>query len=183
MHSNRSPNPQGQPLGGTVDLEFQPRVAAKPVIVKGADASKEIDVSGLERGRLGIYQLTVTPTDIVKPVTRIVTIPATGVASLTIVIDKTPVKTSGTQTLKGALVFDYGLPGANLPLRLYSIGFAGQDTRLGEAQSNAQGAYSLSYAVSTPSANGAAPSANLQVRVLDAAGKEIPVSATKYNAG
>jgi hypothetical protein len=179
-------NPQGKPLGGTVDLEFQPRVAAKPVIVKAADASKEIDVSGLQRGTQGIYQMTVTPTDIAKPVTQMASIPAIGAATATVVIDKTPVKQSATNTLKGLLVFDHGLPAANVAVRLYDIGFAGQDTQLGLGQTDAHGNYSFSYAPPMPTVTAvlaATPGVNLQVRALDPAGKEIPVSATKYNAG
>jgi ABC toxin N-terminal region/Neuraminidase-like domain/Salmonella virulence plasmid 28.1kDa A protein len=180
-------DPQGKPLGGTVNLEFQPRVAPSPVIVKAADASKEIDVSGLERGPQGIYQMTVTPTDIAKPVTQMVSIPATGAATATVVIDKTPVKQPVTKTLKGVLVFDHGLPAANIPVRLYDVGFAGQDTQLGTGQTDAQGNYSFSYQPPAPVVSSAALPAslgvNLQMRVLDPAGKEISISATKYNAG
>ncbi len=42
-------NPQGQPLGGTVDIEFKPRDVGQIMNVKGADASKDIDVSDLQR--------------------------------------------------------------------------------------------------------------------------------------
>ena len=61
-------NPQRQPLDGTVDIELKPLGAGDTVSVKGADASKDIDVSGLQRPPLGIYQVTVTPTDVPVPV-------------------------------------------------------------------------------------------------------------------
>ena len=81
-------NPQGQPLGGKVDLEFKPQTVGDVVKVSEADASKEIDVSGLQRTPQGLYQLTVTPTDVFKPVSQFVTIPASGALAVTITVDK-----------------------------------------------------------------------------------------------
>ncbi|BFU91261.1 MAG: hypothetical protein NTAFB01_24480 [Nitrospira sp.] len=48
-------------------------------------------------------------------------------------------------TLHGNLIFDHGFPAAGVTVRLYNIGFGGQDTKLGEVNSDAQGAYSFSY--------------------------------------
>jgi hypothetical protein len=169
-------NPQGQPLGGTVDLVFTPQNAGNTVIVKGQDASKSIDVSGLQRAPLGNYQLTVTPTDVTKPTTQSVTIPASGFATATVVVDKGG-KQSGPNTVQGNLVFDNGLAAAGIAVRLFGVAFGGQDVKLGEVASDAQGRYSFSY--SPPSS---APP-NLQVRVVDSAGKEVTISKTKYNAG
>jgi hypothetical protein len=64
-------------------------------------------------------------------------------------------------TLHGSLVFDNGLPAAGLAVRSYNIGFAGQDTRLGEVNSDGQGSYSFSFQLPT----GQSP--NLQVRDED----------------
>ena len=170
-------NPQGQPLGGTVNLEFKPQAAGSTVDVKGADASKNIDVSGLQRAPQGLYQLTVTPTDVSKPASQFVTIPAGGFATATIVIDKgTGGQTGGPNILQGNLVFDNGLLAAAITVRLYNVAFGGQDAKLGEVKSDAQGKYSISY-----SPLGSAPP-SLQVRVLDSTGKEVTISATKYNA-
>ena len=83
-------------------------------------------------------------------------------------------------TLNGNLVFDNGLPAAGITVRLYGIGFAGQDTKLGEVTSNAQGAYSFSYAA-TPPTTVAQPN-NLQVRAVNAAGSETTISGIVYNA-
>src|SRR5262249_45960509 len=56
--------------------------------LKGVDASKDIDISGLERTPQGIYQITVTPTDVFKPVAQFITIPASGFNTVEVVIDK-----------------------------------------------------------------------------------------------
>ena len=174
-------NPQGAPLGGTVDLELQPQQAGEPVHVKGADASKEIDVGGLQRAPHGLYQLTVIPTEVFKPSSQFVNIPAEGAATAKFVIDKEGGGgQGGPNSLKGNLVFDHGLSAAGVTVRLYALGFAGQDTRLGEVKTDAQGNYAFAY---TPPKTGAAnQAADLQVRTLDPAGKEITISAPKYNA-
>jgi hypothetical protein len=86
---------------------------------------------------------------------------------------------SAPNTLQGNLVFDHGLPGSGVKVRLYDVGFGGRETRLGEVQSDPQGKYSFSYSPSTSTPN---QTVNLQVRALDPAGKEIRISATKYNA-
>src|SRR6266478_2100501 len=78
-------------------------------------------------------------------------------------------------SLRGNLVFDTGLPAVGIPTRLYSVRFAGRDAALGETKSDAQGNYSISYG---PPAG----PPNLQVRVLDPAGKEVTISNTKFNA-
>ena len=81
-------NAQNQPLGGTVDVEFQPQVSGKTKVVKSADASKDIDVRGLQRTPQGLYLVTVTPTDVFVPTSKFVNIPASGYSVETFVIDK-----------------------------------------------------------------------------------------------
>src|SRR6266851_5742068 len=81
-------NSQRQPLGGTVDLEFKRQNAGQATTIKNAAASRDIDVRGLQRAPQGLYQLTVTPTDVYKPVSQFVNIPARGFNTLEIVIDK-----------------------------------------------------------------------------------------------
>lgn len=81
-------NPERQALGGTVDIEFKPQTAGQTLNVKGADASKDIDVSGLQRTPQGLYQVTVTPTDVFKPTSQFVTVPASGFNTVEFVIDK-----------------------------------------------------------------------------------------------
>jgi hypothetical protein len=81
-------------------------------------------------------------------------------------------------SVQGTLTFDNGLPAAGLTTRIYNIGFAGQDLKLGETKSGLQGDYSISYTF--PPTLGALP--NVQVRVLDPASKEVTISNTKFNA-
>jgi peptidoglycan hydrolase-like protein with peptidoglycan-binding domain len=78
--------------------------------------------------------------------------------------------------IQGQLTFDYGLPAAGITVRLYSVGFAGQDENIGETTSDDQGCYTFSPA--------APPGQilNVQVRVVDSQNHEIPISATKYGA-
>ena len=42
-------------------------------------------------------------------------------------------------TIQGNLVFDYGLPAAGVAVRLYNVGFSGQDGKLGDTRSDDQG--------------------------------------------
>ena len=88
-------NQQREPLGGTVDIEFKPQVAGQTLNVKGADASKDIDISGLQRAPQGLYEVTVTPTSALQPASQFVNIPASGFNTVEFVF------TAGTGTQKG----------------------------------------------------------------------------------
>ena len=79
-------------------------------------------------------------------------------------------------TIQGSLVFDNGLPAAEITVRLYNVGFAGKDTQLGEVKADGQGKYSITYSLSPESL------LNIQVRVLDASNNEVTISTTKFNA-
>jgi len=94
-------NPQRQPLGGTVDIELKPQGAGDTVNVKGADASKDIDISGLQRHPQGNYQVTVTPTDVSKPASQLVTVPARGFNTVVFNIDKAAATIPGLPGLPG----------------------------------------------------------------------------------
>jgi hypothetical protein len=78
--------------------------------------------------------------------------------------------------IQGNLVFDNGLPAAGITTRVYDVGFAGRDTKLGETQSDVSGNYAITYQ------NTAASLPNLQVRVLDFKNNEVTISNTKFNA-
>ena len=78
--------------------------------------------------------------------------------------------------IQGNLVFDYGLPAAGVTVRLYNVGFAGQDVKLGETSSDDKGNYSLSYEFSL------SQMPNLLLRVIDAKNNEITISTTMFNA-
>ncbi len=174
-------NPQRKPLGGTVDIEFKPHDVGQTVNVKGADASKDIDVSGLQRTPQGLYQVTVTPTDVFKPTSQFVTVPASGFNTVDFIIDKGTGPENGPPNpvqynIQGNLTFDHGLPAAGITVRLYGVGFGGNDAKLGEVKTDAQGKYSVPYSP----AKGSLPS--IQVRVLDPSNTEVTISNTKFNA-
>ena len=82
-------NPQRQPLGGTVDIEFQPQDAGRITKVSAVDASKDIDVKGLQRfPQVHVYGVTVTPTDVFAPTSEFLTIPASGFNTVEFIVDK-----------------------------------------------------------------------------------------------
>jgi hypothetical protein len=194
-------NSQRQPLGGTVDIEFKPEVSGPPVTIKAADASKDIDVAGLQRSPAGVYQMIVTAGDPTKPATQFITIPATGFNTVEVIFDRPapvragiaratttapagtgavipPVITVPTNNYKiqGTLTFDNGLPAAGITTRLYSVVYGGNDVQKGETITDAQGNYSLAYTYP----QGSSPS--IQIRVLDSTKKEVTISTTKFNA-
>ena len=79
-------NPERQPLGGTVDVEFRPRQVGEMTKVSGADASGDIDVRGLQRMPIGLYKVTVIPADELRPRSQFVTIPASGFHTVEFII-------------------------------------------------------------------------------------------------
>jgi hypothetical protein len=81
-------NSQHKPLGGTVKIDFQPQDASRPATVPSVDASQDIDVGGLSRTPLGLYEVTVTPSNVFKPTSQFVTIPASGFVTVQFVIDE-----------------------------------------------------------------------------------------------
>ena len=71
-----------------MDIEFQPHDSGETLKVKGADASQDIDVRGLQRTPRGLYQVTVIPTDVFKPTSQFATIPASGFNTVEFIIRK-----------------------------------------------------------------------------------------------
>jgi hypothetical protein len=190
-------NPQGKFLGGTVDITCKLPGEPNAFYIQGANASAEIDVRGLRHDAAEPYEVTVTQAGTNLSATQQVSVPATGAAMIEIVIggQQASVPAPGAaaesatmapagigsqlgkkNTLSGTLVLDNGLPAAGVTATLYSIGFGGQDTLLGQSKTAANGSYSISY--SRP-ASGAA---NLQVRTVNARGAQVTLSTTKYNA-
>ena len=82
-----------------------------------------------------------------------------------------------TQQVEGRIVFDHGAPAEGLKLRLYRKGFGGAEgeSLLKETTVREQGVYSLPYKTD-------AQAANLEVRAVDANGKEISLSTIIKNA-
>ncbi|MDR3483154.1 MAG: neuraminidase-like domain-containing protein [Burkholderiaceae bacterium] len=87
-----------------------------------------------------------------------------------------PTATAPPASVHGTLSFDNGLTAGGVTVRLYRIGFGGRDVKLGETKTGTDGSYEISYP-----AVGAG--LNLQLRALNAAGGEVPISATRYNVG
>jgi hypothetical protein len=177
-------NPQHQPLGGTVNVDCKPLGDEDALHIDSADASGIIDIRGLRRALDGPCEVTVTPTGSSQSVSQFVTVPAEGFQTVQFYFDVTAQTKSASasnacrssHTLSGSLVTDHGLPAAGVVTRLYNVGFAGQDTLLGHTTTGTSGSYSITYA---KPATGAA---NLQVRVLNPAGKEVTLSTTRYDA-
>src|SRR5262249_39690966 len=116
-------NPQGAPLGGTVDIELRAERLGNLLTVKAANASRDIDI------RLcapGLYQLTVTPTDVFKPVSRFVSVPPSGCVVIEVTIDKgaqPPVVKSGYK------VYGFVRDASQLPLAGASVKAFDRDIR------------------------------------------------------
>lgn len=79
---------KGNFRGGTVDVEFKHRTLSDRGRHRGLDASGEINLAGLRRAPRGDYQITVTPTDVFKPQSQFINIPASGFATMTVTIER-----------------------------------------------------------------------------------------------
>src|SRR5579871_6453564 len=84
--------------------------------------------------------------------------------------------TLNQHSVQGNLLSESGLPATGITIRLYNVGFAGQDTKVAETQSDSLGNYTFAYQLPP----GQSP--NIQVRAVDAEGKEVPISTTKLGA-
>lgn len=88
----------GKPYTGAVDIECQHQTLSDRHDIRGVEASRPITISGLKRGPQGIYRLTVTPTDVNDPQMQfvsIVSIPASGSASIEATLSQQPGSTTG----------------------------------------------------------------------------------------
>jgi 5-hydroxyisourate hydrolase-like protein (transthyretin family) len=77
--------------------------------------------------------------------------------------------TTSAQRIEGRVVLEHGLPAEKLTLRLYRRDFGGNATKLDETTTVAGGRYSFSY-------DSVGKALSLEVRAVDGAGKEIPLS-------
>src|SRR5262249_6329761 len=114
--------PQGQPIGGTVDIELAPQaipgVPAAPITLKNADPSKSIDITLPPHLAAGQFQLLIRSTSgAFQPIKQAVTVAAGGGANVKIVVDRP----DPLVMLKGTLVFDNGLPATGVTTRAYHI--------------------------------------------------------------
>ncbi len=76
---------------------------------------------------------------------------------------------STERRIEGQVTLQHGLPAARLTLRLYRLDFGGKATLLDETSTLAGGEYALRY-------DAAGKGASLQVRTVNAAGEEVPLS-------
>jgi hypothetical protein len=74
----------------------------------------------------------------------------------------------------GRILFDHGTAAGGIALRLYHRGFGSTEQLLGETHTDAQGFYAIAYTDGAP--------AHVEVRAVDGHGREVPLSAPKFNA-
>src|SRR5215472_14938325 len=103
-------NAQGQPLGGMVELHFQPRAGGQPIILKNQDASGEIAVSGLQPG--ASYDVTVTLSGGNVAASQSVIVPDSSATPIRVLVGAAA--PAASHTLDGTLAFDNGLPAASV---------------------------------------------------------------------
>src|SRR6266849_6321906 len=144
-------NAQGQHLGGTVDVELKPHGGGNSRVIKGADASQDIDIGGLHRGPNVQYDITVTPTGLSGGgKSDAVSVPAVGFNTVRVVVDRgsggSDIAIPPSNSIQGSLLFDNGMPAAGITVHVYNIGFAGKSTLLGSTTSDGQGKYAVAYA-------------------------------------
>jgi hypothetical protein len=82
---------------------------------------------------------------------------------------------NGPYKLEGYIFFEYGLPARGVMIRLYNRGFGNSATKLGEIATDVNGYYSIAYDVH-------GGHINLEVRAVDAHGREIALCDTKHGA-
>src|SRR5258706_3405186 len=156
----------GQFRGGTVDVEFKHLRLSDHDTQRGLDASREINIAGLRRAPSGDYQITVTPTDVFTPKSQFVNIPASGFATMTVIIDqpKEP-RPDPTFVVKGTVLTAAGAPSTNSLVRAIHQNIS-TPVLLGEGKTDNQGSYVIKY--SSELVTGAI---NLRVQVFDESGK------------
>jgi hypothetical protein len=81
----------------------------------------------------------------------------------------------GPYKVDGYIFFEHGLPATGVVTRLYNRGFGSTASKLGEITTDVNGYYAIAYSLNRGTAN-------LEVRVLDAHGKEVVLSDTRHDA-
>jgi hypothetical protein len=94
--------------------------------------------------------------------------PPMAVVDIVVPLVETP---AAARRVQGRILFDHGLPAEGLTLRLYHLGFGGSEgeTKLSETTTAGHGIYTLPYVPD-------GLTANIEVRAVDAAGKETSLS-------
>ena len=138
---------QGKFRGGTVDVEFKHLTLSEHAKQRGLDASREITIAGLRRAPMGNYQITVIPTDVFEPESQFVNIPASGFATMTVVIGRAQSqepKPDPNFTVKGTVRTAAGALAINVPVRAVHQ-TASTLVRLGEGKTDSQGNFVIKY--------------------------------------
>ena len=160
---------QGQFRGGTVDVEIKHRTLSDRAQQRALDASREINIAGLRRAPSGDYQITVAPTDVFKPQSQFVNIPASGFATMTVTIDR--VRTPGsTFVVKGSVRTAAGSPFAHGLVRA-THQIDSVLALLGEGKTDNHGDYVIKYSSETVSGD-----IFLRVQVFDERGGVLATS-------
>jgi len=95
------------------------------------------------------------------------------VVNLTVPITGKP---AAQRRVEGRVVLEYGLPAEKVKLRLYRHDFGKAETLIGETTTREGGLYALPYDIG-------GKAASLEVRAVDGAGKETPLSKTMHDLG
>jgi hypothetical protein len=77
----------GGAFAGTVNIDCQHQTLTDRHEFRNVDASKTIPIKGLLRAPQGLYQVTVTPTTVFKPVSQFVNVPASGAVTVEFVME------------------------------------------------------------------------------------------------
>lgn len=156
---------QGKFRGGTVNIEMKHRTLGERLVERGVDASREIAISGLRRAPTGDYQVTVTPTDLFKPESQFVNIPASGFATMTVTIERArepePPQPDSTFVVKGTVRASDGAPFTRGLVRAVHQAASGT-TPLGENRTDEEGGFVIKY--SSEAVHGPV---NLRAQVFD----------------
>ncbi len=184
--------PQGDFLGGTVDIELKSLKSKRRQEIRAADASREITINGQPRLPKGDYQITVIPAGASAPETQVVSIPASGVVTVTVVSDhrrEQEPKSNSALALNASIDDSFivkgqvhGLDSSRLPnvtIQAFDRDLRSEE-KLGEVQIN-NGHYEIRYAAEQ-FLRAEKDSADLVVKVLAADGSLLVASPVLFNA-
>jgi hypothetical protein len=175
---------QGQFRGGTVDVEFKHRTLSDYGKQRGLDASREINIAGLRRAPTGDYKITVTPTDVFKPQSQFINIPASGFLTIEVIIKDERITGPGPEPaaklnrVEGQVSRPDGTFLADTLVQAFDLNL-GEEQFLGKAITDANGNFKLNYLSKPFEARGGA---DLIVRVFDAHGGVLAASAVIHKA-
>lgn len=143
-------NQQRQPLSSTVNVELRPCGTGESTTISDAAASRDIDVRGLQRGSQGLYQVTVTPTDVFKPVSQFVNVPAQGFNTVEILVDRTaeraPASTGQSYRVYGIVRDQFQKPMGGVTIKAVDKDIRTEQPLGTPAVTDASGSFQVNYA-------------------------------------